>query len=143
MNPRVTAAIVGVLTLGLGLAGLLYPTRVMGLLGFTIVNASQAAAALGEVRAVYGGLFVVIGVYTLLAAMRPAVPRARILFIGLMWLGVCGGRLLGASIDGNPGLFGWLYAAIELLMGGSLVATALLARGPVVAPATVAPATPS
>ena len=143
MNPRVTAAIVGVMTLGLGLAGLLYPTRVMGLLGFTIVNASQAAAALGEVRAVYGGLFVVIGVYTLLAAMRPEVPRARVLFIGLMWLGVCGGRLFGASIDGNPGLFGWLYAAIELLMGGSLVATALLPRPAAVTPASATVATPS
>jgi drug/metabolite transporter superfamily protein YnfA len=127
MNPRMTAAVVGVVTVVLGLVGLLYPAQVMGLLGFTIVNASQSAAALGEVRATYGGLFVVLGVYTLLAAMRSTVARASPMLIGLLWLGMCAGRLLGASIDGNPGLFGWVYAAIELLMGGSLVASALLA----------------
>ena len=126
MNPRITAAVVGVITLGLGLAGLLYPARVMGLLGFTVLNASQAAAVLGEVRATYGGLFVVLGVYTLAAAMRPSMPRAPLLLIGLLWLGACAGRLLGASLDGNPGLFGWLFMTVELLLGASLVAAAVL-----------------
>ena len=128
MNPRVTAAFVGVFTVVLGLAGLVYPARIMGLLGFTVLNASQAAGVLGEVRGVYGGLFVVMGVYTILASMRASVPRARLVFIGLLWLGVCAGRLLGVVIDGNPGLFGWLYAAVELIMGGALVASALLSQ---------------
>jgi hypothetical protein len=129
MNPRITTIIVGSIILILGLAGLVYPDRVMGLLGFSVLNASHGAAVLGEVRATYGGLFAVMGAYTLLAATDPAANRARLTFVGLMWLGACAGRLLGASIDGNPGLPGWLTALFELIMGGTLVATAWLATG--------------
>ncbi|HXQ22039.1 MAG TPA: DUF4345 domain-containing protein [Candidatus Acidoferrales bacterium] len=129
MNPRITTIIVGSIILILGFAGLVYPDRIMGLLGFSMPNPSHGAAALGEVRATYGGLFAVMGVYTLLAAMDPAAHRARLTFVGLMWLGACAGRLLGASIDGNPGLPGWLTALFELIMGGTLVATAWLATG--------------
>lgn len=129
MNPRITTIIVGSIILLLGLAGLVYPDRVMGLLGFSALNTSHGAAVLGEVRATYGGLFAVMGVYTLLAATDPAAHRARLTFVGLMWLGACAGRLLGASIDGNPGLPGWFTALFELIMGGALVATAWLAAG--------------
>jgi hypothetical protein len=123
MNPRVTTAIVGVIVLALGLAGLLYPDRVMGLLGFAVLSPGSAAAALGEIRATYGGLFVVMGAYTLLGVMDPFAHRARLRFIGFLWLGVCAGRLVGASMDGSPGLPGWLGAGLELLMGGVLIAT--------------------
>jgi hypothetical protein len=126
MNSRVIIIVVGLITVALGVAGLLYPGRVMGLLGFTIVNPSQAAAALGEVRAIYGGLFVVMGVYTLLAALDPVANRARLLFIGLLWLGAGAGRLIGVSLDGNPGLPGWVAFVFEAAVGGALVAAAMM-----------------
>ncbi len=128
MNPRVVAIITGVITTALGLAGLLYPDRVMGVLGFAILNSANTAAVMGEVRATYGGLFVVLGVYTLFSAMDPAAHRSRLLFIGLLWLGACAGRLLGVNINGNPGLPGWVAVALELLMGGTLVAVSLIVR---------------
>ena len=74
----------------------------------------------------YGGLFVVMGVYTLLAAVDPVANRARLLFIGLMWLGACFGRLVGVSINGDPGLRGWAAVVFEVLMGGALVAAAVI-----------------
>ena len=46
MNARVTVAIAGTLTLLLGLAGLLYPVRVLAFLGFMVESLSQSAAAL-------------------------------------------------------------------------------------------------
>jgi drug/metabolite transporter superfamily protein YnfA len=128
MNPRITTIIVGSIILILGLAGLVYPDRVMGLLGYSVLNTSHAAAVLGEVRATYGGLFVVMGVYTVWAAMDPSAHRARITFVGFMWLGAGAGRLVGASIDGNPGLPGWFTALFELIMGAALVAAAWMAR---------------
>ena len=128
MNPRVVAIVTGVITTVLGLAGLLYPDRVMGMLGFAILNTANSAAVMGEVRATYGGLFVVLGGYTLLTAMDPAQQRPRLMFIGLLWLGACAGRMLGVNVNGNPGLPGWGAAALELLVGGSLVATSLTAR---------------
>jgi len=137
MNARVTTIIVGVIILGLGLAGLLYPSRIMGLLGYAILSPSQSAAVLGEVRATYGGLFVVMGVYTLLAAVDPVAHRARLLFIGLLWLGACAGRLLGVSIDGGPGLPGWFAVVFELIIGGALLVAALMPSA--TAPAVAAP----
>jgi drug/metabolite transporter superfamily protein YnfA len=128
MNPRVVAIVTGVITTVLGLTGLLYPDRVMGLLGFAILNTANSAAVMGEVRATYGGLFVVLGVYTLLASMEPSAHRSRLMFIGLLWLGACAGRLLGVDLNGNPGLPGWLAVAFELIIGGALVAASLTAR---------------
>src|SRR5437867_11576700 len=110
MNARVTVAIAGTLTLLLGLAGLLYPVRVLALLGFMVESLSQSAAALGEVRATYGGIFIVLGVYTLMATVNPAAHRSRLVLFALIWLGALLGRLFGVSVDGNPGIFGWLAA---------------------------------
>jgi drug/metabolite transporter superfamily protein YnfA len=141
VNPRVAAALAGVVTLALGTAALVYPERVMGLLGFSVQNASHAAATLGEVRATYGGIFVVLGIYTLLASANPSLHRGRLVFLGLLWLGALAGRLFGVSVDGNPGLPGWLSAAFELVVGGTLLLAAQTAESP--SRAAVAPATPT
>jgi hypothetical protein len=124
MSPVVITTILGLLTLAFGCIGLVDPRMVMGFVGFDASSPSYSAAVLSEVRAVYGGLFAVLGVYTLLAAANPANHRARLFLIGLMWLGICGGRLLGISIDGSPGLKGWASAALEFVIGiGLLVAS--------------------
>jgi drug/metabolite transporter superfamily protein YnfA len=125
MNPRLAAGIVGSLTLLMGLAALIYPERVLGFLGFAVFNASESAAALGEIRATYGGIFVVLGIFTLLATGNPAAHRSRLLLLALIWLGALAGRLFGVSVDGNPGIFGWLSALFEAAMGGMLLAAAL------------------
>jgi hypothetical protein len=127
MNARIVTILVGLIILALGLLGLLDPEFAMKhILGVAVDPSRSANAVYGEVRATYGGLFVVMGVYTLLAALDPVAHRARLLFIGLLWLGACAGRLMGAYIDGNPGLPGWAGVAFELFMGGALVAAALL-----------------
>ncbi|OLE43131.1 MAG: hypothetical protein AUI36_23985, partial [Cyanobacteria bacterium 13_1_40CM_2_61_4] len=94
MTPRVTTILVGFVILLLGAAGLLYPERMLGLLGFAVQNPSHAAAALGEVRATYGGLFLVMGLAALLGAFDPVAHRGRLRLIGLLWLGAAAGRLL-------------------------------------------------
>lgn len=132
MSPRITTGIIGIIILALGFFALVYPERAMGLLGFVTVNPSHLPATLGEVRATYGGIFVVMGIYTILAAMDPAAHRSRLLFIGLLWLGACAGRLFGVYVDGNPGLPGWGAAIFELVIGGALVAVAQSAPAPVV-----------
>ena len=130
MNARVAAIAVGLITLALALAGLVYPERVMGLLGFTVQNAAHTAAVLGEVRATYGGIFLVLGVATLVAAANPSANRGRLAFLGLVWLGALAARLFGVSVDGNPGLPGWMSATFEAAMGGTLLAAAQAATPP-------------
>ena len=134
MSPRVGTVVVGVLSVLLGLAGLVYPERVMGLLGFMPQNPSHAAATLGEVRATYGGIFLVLGAFTLAAAMNPWNQRGRLVLLALVWLGAAAARLFGVWVDGNPGLPGWASAAFELFMGGMLLFASQAAAPPAVAP---------
>jgi len=123
MNPRVTTMVIGVLTTVMGVFALIYPETVMSQVsGFAIAPNFTANFVLGEVRAAYGGIFTVVGIYTILAAMDPATNRGRILMIGLLWIGACLGRLYGVVIDGSPGWWGWLSAAFEAVVGGLLVA---------------------
>ena len=142
MSARGLTLTTGIVILLMGLAGLFYPDRVMGLLGFTIMNATQSAAVLGEVRATYGGLFTVMGAAVVLAALNPAAHRGRLLAIGLLWLGACGGRLLGVTVDGNPGVFGWLAVIFEGAMGSALLLAAQRAGSLELVEPTVAPAPP-
>ena len=113
--------VVGLIILALGGAALFSPERVMGFLGYALARQASSAATLGEVRATYGGVFTVMGLLTALAAINPVANRGRILFVGLLWLGAFGARVFGASVDGSPGLFGWLAAAFELTVGLVLV----------------------
>ena len=142
MSARGITLTAGVVILLMGLAALFYPDRVMGLLGFSVLNAAQTAAVLGEVRATYGGLFAVMGAAVLLAAVNPAANRGRLLAIALLWLGACGGRLLGVTVDGNPGVFGWLAVGFEAVMGSALLLAAQRAGSEVLAEPAFATAPP-
>ena len=130
MTPRTTTIVVAFVILLLGTAGLIYPERVLGVVGLAVQNPSHTAAAMGEVRATYGGLFLVMGLAALLGALDPVAHRAPLRLIGLLWLGACAGRLLGVYLDGSPGLPGWAAVAFELLVGGALLVAA--GRAPVV-----------
>jgi hypothetical protein len=128
MNPRLTTGLIGLITVILGVAALFYPDFIREkAVGFAVHQAFTENFVNGEVRAVYGGLFLVVGVYTVMAAMDPYAQRARILLIGLLWLGLGGGRLFGVFADGGPGLRGWLYLVFELGVGGVLVAISQMA----------------
>ena len=123
MNPRVTTTVIGVLTTIMGVLALTYPELVMRhVLGFAVDPTYTANFVRGEVRAAYGGIFTVLGIYTVLAAMDPATNRGRILMIGLLWIGACLGRLYGVVVDGSPGAWGWVSAIFEAVVGGMLIA---------------------
>jgi len=121
MNARVIVAVVGVVTLLLGIAGLVYPEEVMRFVGYAYPNPPNLPGTRGEVRALYGGLMIAAGVLTLLAVPSPQANQGRLLLLGLLWLGAGGGRVFGVFMDGNPGLIGWLSVVAELGGGGALL----------------------
>ena len=86
---------------------------------------TEPALAYCEARAVYGGLFTVLGAFTLWGAIDPAGKRSALLMAGLLWLGLCAGRSIGISIDGNPGIFGWVGVVWEAAFGTALVWAAI------------------
>ena len=129
MNPRIVVLVIGIITTVLGIGGLISPSFVMErVVGFAVDPSFSENFVRGEVRAVYGGLFSVLGFSTLFAAMDVHENRGRVLMIGLLWLGLFGGRLIGAMVDGSPGLLGWLSVVFELAMGGLLVASSMITR---------------
>jgi Domain of unknown function (DUF4345) len=121
MNARIVVAVVGAVTLVLGIAGLVYPDRVMQVVGFYYQNPPNVAGTLGEVRAVYGGMLIVAAVFTLLAVPDPRAHQGRLLLLGFLWIGTGSGRLLGVFVDGNPGIIGWLSVVAELGGGAALI----------------------
>lgn len=118
-NARIIAAAMGGITLVLGLLGLFYPGNVLGWLGVAAVQQADTVGVLGEVRATFGGLFVVLGAFTLLAAVDPPLHRDRLLLVGCLWLGIAAGRVVGLAVDGYPGLLRLGYLAFEIGMGGA------------------------
>ncbi len=121
MNARVTIGVVGAVTVLLGVVGLFRPEWVLSLVGYAVASDAPATLVRGEVRAVYGGLMIAAGILTLLAAPAPRANQGRLLLVSLLFLGAGGGRLFGAFVDGNPGLFGWLFVVFELGFGGALL----------------------
>jgi hypothetical protein len=109
--------------------GLVNPGFILSFIGFSITDPAVAAYQLGEVRAVYGGLFGVIGIFTLLSAIDPVASRGRLVLLGWCWLGLAGGRFLGAVLDGSPGLRGWTFIAGELAAGILVLVCTSVANG--------------
>jgi uncharacterized protein DUF4345 len=137
MNGRVVTAAIGVLTVAFGLAGLIYPLHVMDWVGFSPLMTKPNAGTV-EARAVYGGLFLVLGVFTLWAATSPRGHRSELLLIACLWLGLFGGRMVGVSIEGSPGLLNTLGALFELVVGCLLLAAPFLNGGAQEPPAPAA-----
>ncbi len=128
MNSRVVTGVVGAVTILFGIGGLIAPGWVMGHLGIAVDPSFPVNFVRGEVRAVYGGLFLVMGALTALAALNPSAHRGRIVLIGLLWLGLGGGRLVGIVADGSPGLIGWFSLIFEAVVGGLLLLAAQMAK---------------
>src|SRR5512144_3076527 len=113
MNPKIIAGVIGAVTLVLGIAGLFYPLQTMHLVGYGFTNPENRPGTLGEVRAVYGGLMVAAGAFTLLAAPDPHRHQGWLVLLGLLWICTASGRVLGVVLDGNPGIVGWLSVVTE------------------------------
>jgi hypothetical protein len=121
MNPKLIVGVIGAITVVLGIVGLFYPLQTMQAVGYGFTNPENRYGTFGEIRAIYGGLMLVAGVFTLLAATDPRGNQGRLVLLGLLWLGACSGRLIGMFIDGNPGIVGWLSFATEIIGGGGLL----------------------
>jgi hypothetical protein len=122
MTGRPLIAAVGASMLGMALLGLTDPSFYLGFIGYSIADPAGTAFAMSEIRAIYGGLFAIIGAFTLLSAIDPLAHRSRLAVLAWCWLGIGGGRLLGVMLDGSPGPRGFGLLALELIAGALLLA---------------------
>lgn len=80
------------ITLGLGLMGLVWPMAAARLTGLK----PEGKLGMSELRATYGGFFLVLGAYCLVTQEEVAFT-----LVGLAWLGAAAARLISIFVDRN------------------------------------------
>jgi hypothetical protein len=107
---------VAVFFLGMGIVALWRPALVLGLFG-TAVTTSEGR---NEVRAVYGGYSVAMGVLLAGSLAAPTPFRSGILLC-VAELGMAIGRLISFGIDGRAGFYPLLFLGVEAALFASLL----------------------
>lgn len=104
----------------MGLAALVRPADVPAQFGITVDNADGR----NEVRAVYGGFGLAIGVLLAVAALGdPTTADGIVVAVAVALGGMAAGRLISALIERPAGLYPvWTYFAIEVASAAALLA---------------------
>ena len=92
---RVLLYLFALLNAAVGAAALAVPRRLATSIGYELTG----TAAYGEMRAVYGGLFLAFGIVVVVALQRPD-SGSWLMALGLLYVGLAGGRLVSAVLDG-------------------------------------------
>ncbi len=100
------------INVALGLAALLFPRRVADRLGLYL----KGKLGLGEIRATYGGLFLGLGVFSLIQG-NPLLFR----MLGFGWLLVGLGRMLSMVIDESMTRNNVVAFTVEMLVAWLLL----------------------
>jgi hypothetical protein len=115
--PAVILALASLSFIGFGVAFVMSPAEMAGVVGL----AAETPSALTEVRAMYGGLEIALGV-VLLTMLRGATAQIVGLRVAAFAFGgLALGRLTGLVVDGFWQPFTWLLMAVEILSAGLCV----------------------
>ena len=97
-----------------GLFCLFVPTYLEGAASL----AATPSTGTTEIRAMYGGLQAAIGVFALLAVLRPALRQPALLMLAFLCTGLASARLLGVGIDGAPSAYTLGALGFEVVSAG-------------------------
>lgn len=98
-------------TAGTGLLALIRPTAVYGFTGLV----AEGARGISEIRAIFGGLFIALGVAPFFLGM----PGYRMLGIG--YLAIAAVRIFSIIFDHSTAQSNWISLAIEIVFGVILI----------------------
>jgi hypothetical protein len=91
---------------------LVVPRRVLSLFGVDVATVDGRNA----VRAVYGGFGVAMCVVLGVALRAPGLRDGVLVCAAVALLGMAGGRVVAALVDGRPGVFPWLFGGVEIVL---------------------------
>lgn len=74
-----------------------------------------------ELRAMYGGLQVAIGLLALLAVFRPPLVRPALLMLAFLTAGLGSARLLGSALDAEVSAYTGFALCIEFASAGAAI----------------------
>jgi hypothetical protein len=101
----------------MGITALWKPEQVVAYFGTT----SLTRDGRNEVRAVYGGFGVAVAVLLWSTLWVPALRSGVLVAIAVSLGGMASGRFASALADGSPGLYPWLFCAVELALAAALL----------------------
>lgn len=104
-------AISALLFIAIGIAHLLDPAGAIAPTGIEISSVSGH----NEVRANYGGMILLLGLYFLAGALRPPLRAQTLLVLALFCTGLVLGRSVSLVVDGDPGLMMNSFLALEVV----------------------------
>jgi hypothetical protein len=112
--PRLILALAALAFLGFGIAFLVSPAAMGALVDLDLISATART----EVRAMYGGLEIGLGVglLTLLLRHRQVALGLRVALAA--FVGLAAGRLYGLAVDGWWQPIMWLLTTVEVLAAG-------------------------
>lgn len=108
----------------MGVCALAWPERVTALVGLE----TPGAEGRNEVRAVYGGFGLAAASVLAWALLSEPLARGIYFALGFSLWGMAAGRILSILIDRRSGLLPGLFLALELGLGGVLLAAFFGAR---------------
>ncbi|MGH8529874.1 MAG: DUF4345 domain-containing protein [Nevskiales bacterium] len=100
----------GLVFAGIGLMGLYDPTGTVAPMGLTLADLSSRS----EMRAVYGGMNLVIGLYLIAAFRNSARQMTALTIAALIMGGLALGRLLSMAVEGVPSPLILGFLAVEV-----------------------------
>ena len=117
---RLFLGVTGLAFAGYGLMCLFVPAVV----GEAAQLGLASETAVAEVRAMYGGLQLALGVLSLLAVLRPALEKTALLSLCFVFAGLAGGRLFAIVLASDPGAYNYAafgYEAVSVSIASALV----------------------
>ena len=100
----------GVLFLGLGVAYLGWPAKLAGKTDMVLTTDTATI----EIRAIYGGMEVALGLLLVVCALRHNWAFPALILTIVLYAGFAGGRIYGIIAASNPGVFTWKLLAFEV-----------------------------
>lgn len=120
--PKILLGLLGIAFCKTGIETMLNPHAVLAQVGIVLDNAS----ALSSMRAVYGGMHLVFGVFCLYGIFKN--PEAPLVLVALYVTGFVFGRLSGILLDGKPNAFVFTWMLIEIVTGALAIWSLMLLR---------------
>jgi hypothetical protein len=122
MKEKIFLVLVGAIFIGLGTYNLVLPVAAISIFKITLVEVSS----INEIRANYGGMHLLLGLFFLYGALANRFRDAALLVVAVFTGGLVLGRLVSLMLDGSPNEAIWALLIVESV--GCVVAALLFLR---------------
>jgi len=109
---KILQLIAVLLTIGTGVLSLFWPRNIQGFTGLT----APGPRGITEIRAIFGGLFIGLGIAVLVLGTRQVYQT-----LGIMYLAIAAVRLVSIFLDRSAVQSNWISLATEIVVGVVLV----------------------